>query len=90
MTVDPGYAGQKLIPNAFERVRILRDNINYRERAIAIEVDGNINARNAALLANAGATVFVLGTSSIFRSSRRLGEALSAFRHKVDEERKLV
>jgi ribulose-phosphate 3-epimerase len=90
MTVDPGYAGQKLIPNAFERVRILRDNINYRERAIAIEVDGNINARNAALLANAGATVFVLGTSSIFKGNGRLAEELNAFRHKVDNERKLA
>jgi ribulose-phosphate 3-epimerase len=87
MTVDPGYAGQKIIPNAFERVRILRENINYRERAIAIEVDGNINARNAALLANAGANIFVLGTSSIFKGGARLGDALHAFKEKVNHER---
>jgi ribulose-phosphate 3-epimerase len=31
MTVDPGYAGQKIIPNAFERVRILRENIRHRK-----------------------------------------------------------
>jgi ribulose-phosphate 3-epimerase len=54
MTVDPGYAGQTIIKNAFERVRILAENIAYRERKITIEVDGNINARNAALLAKMG------------------------------------
>ena len=90
MTVDPGYAGQKLIPNSFERVRILRENITYREKAIDIEVDGNINARNAALLANAGANLFVLGTSSIFKPGARLGEALPAFREKVELERTQV
>lgn len=87
MTVDPGYAGQKIIPNSFERVRILRENINYRERAVAIEVDGNINVRNAAQLANAGANVFVLGTSSIFKGNGRLGEALHSFKQKVAAER---
>lgn len=90
MTVDPGYAGQKIIPSAFERVRILHENIVYRERAIAIEVDGNINARNAAALANAGARIFVLGTSSIFKGNGRLDDALPAFRRKVEDERKLA
>jgi ribulose-phosphate 3-epimerase len=90
MTVDPGYAGQKIIPGAFERVRILHENIVYRERAIAIEVDGNINVRNAAALAKAGARVFVLGTSSIFKGNGRLGEALQVFRQKVEDERKLA
>lgn len=87
MTVDPGYAGQKMIPNAFERVRILRENIDYRERSIAIEVDGNINVRNAAQLADAGANVFVLGSSSIFKGNGQLADALHAFRRKVDAER---
>lgn len=91
MTVDPGYAGQKIIPAAFERVRILRENIQYRELNVAIEVDGNINVKNAALLANAGADVFVLGTAGIFKgSSSRLGDALLEFKTKVVEERKIV
>ncbi|MBM3289020.1 MAG: ribulose-phosphate 3-epimerase, partial [Candidatus Hydrogenedentes bacterium] len=87
MTVDPGYAGQKIIPNAFERVRILRENLDYRECRAAIEVDGNIDARNAARLANAGASIFVLGTSSIFTRNGPLGDALHAFKKKVDEKR---
>lgn len=84
MTVDPGYAGQKILPGAFERVRILKENVDYRKPSIEIEVDGNIDARNAALLANAGARVFVLGSSSIFkRNGLRLGEALPQFRSEV-------
>ncbi|MDZ4860550.1 MAG: ribulose-phosphate 3-epimerase [Candidatus Hydrogenedentes bacterium] len=90
MTVDPGYAGQTIIKNSFERVRILHENAAYRERRITIEVDGNINARNAALLANTGARSFVLGSSSIFKGSSRLGEALLNFKSKVDAERSVV
>ena len=82
MTVDPGYAGQRMIPGAVERVRILRENIAYRELEVKIEVDGNINAENAALLSQAGAEIFVLGTSSIFKGGD-LGEALAEFRGAV-------
>lgn len=91
MTVDPGYAGQTILPGAFERVRILKENVDYRKPSIEIEVDGNIDVRNAALLANAGARVFVLGSSSIFKGDARpLGEALTQFRTDVDAKRKTV
>lgn len=84
MTVDPGYAGQKMIPSAYERVRILRQNLDYANGAATIQVDGNINVRNAALLMNAGASNFVLGTSSIFKGGD-VGTALPAFALAVDE-----
>lgn len=91
MTVDPGYAGQKLISSSFERVRILRENISYRERKIDIEVDGNISATNAAILANQGANRFVLGTASVFNARYpKLDEALPAFRSAVEAERAVV
>jgi ribulose-phosphate 3-epimerase len=89
MTVDPGYAGQTIIKGAFERVRILSENIRYRKLKARIEVDGNINVRNAALLANSGATILDCGTSSIF-DGRNPGEALVAFREKVNAERNVV
>ena len=91
MTVDPGYAGQKIIPNSFERVRILTENISYRKLKTRIEVDGNINVRNAAMLANVGARIFVLGTSAVFKPNvPDLGMALKAFDAAVAEERHLV
>jgi len=90
MTVDPGYASQKIIPGAFERVKILKENVDYRERRIDIEVDGNIDVHNAAVLANMGARVFVMGTSSIFKKNGSLGEAFHQFKAGVDAERKVV
>jgi len=82
MTVDPGYAGQKIIPGAFERVRILKENLTYRNSKARIEVDGNINVRNAATLYTAGAEIFVLGSSSIFTGGD-VRHTLPAFRAAV-------
>lgn len=90
MTVDPGYAGQKIISGAFERVKILKENVDYRERRIEIEVDGNIDVHNAAVLANMGARVFVLGTSSIFKKNGPLGDTFREFKADVDAARKVV
>jgi len=88
MTVDPGYAGQTLIPSAFDRVRILREVISFQEVKVKIEVDGNINVHNAALLSKAGAEIFVLGTAAIFKGGD-LGKALEEFRNAVNRERQL-
>jgi ribulose-phosphate 3-epimerase len=88
MSVDPGYAGQKIIPSAFERVDILARNIRYHEYRTKIEVDGNIDVHNCARLANAGAEIFVLGTAGIFRDDgTELREALPAFRKAVAAKR---
>lgn len=89
MTVDPGFAGQKMIAGAYDRVKILSEVLRYRESRARIEVDGNIDVPNAAILAKAGAEIFVLGSSSIFRGGD-LGEALNAFRDAVAMERQLV
>lgn len=85
MTVDPGYAGQVIIPSAFERVKIVRENLNYHEIDACIQVDGNINATNAARLFAYGANVFVLGSSSIF-DGRDVGQALAEFSAAVERE----
>jgi len=91
MTVDPGYAGQTIIPTAFERVRILHENIAYHQYKACIEVDGNINVTNAARLARFGAEIFVLGTSSIFKGpGTDLTLALPEFREAVRREQHLV
>lgn len=89
MTVDPGYAGQTLIPSAFERVRILAENIHYRELRTEIEVDGNITVQNASALANLGAGILDLGTSSIFKGGN-VGRAFQEFRAAVEAERKVL
>jgi ribulose-phosphate 3-epimerase len=63
MSVNPGFGGQKFIPNALEKIRQLnqwRARYNGRFR---IEVDGGVDLENAAELAQAGVNTFVAGTS---------------------------
>lgn len=63
MSVNPGFGGQKFIPNALEKIRQLnqwRARYNGRFR---IEVDGGVDLGNAAELAQAGVNTFVAGTS---------------------------
>lgn len=91
MCVDPGYAGQKLLPISFERVRILRESIRYHEYRTRIEVDGNINVTHAAKLARMGAEIFVLGTASIFSGpGADYAAALPEFKASVAREMLLV
>ena len=91
MAVEPGFAGQHVIPSAFERVRILRENLAYRELRAAIEVDGNIDVQNAATLANYGARIFALGSSSIFREDEPdLVKAFREFQEAVDLKRRVT
>jgi ribulose-phosphate 3-epimerase len=91
MAVEPGYAGQKIIPTAFDRVRILRENLEYRKLRVDIEVDGNIDVPNAATFANLGARIFVLGTSSVFgNGGENLGDRFRRFRQAVADKRNVV
>ena len=68
MTVEPGFGGQKLIPETIDKVRELREYANENGINIDIEVDGGIGADNISLLTDAGANVIVAG-SSIFRAA---------------------
>ncbi len=67
MSVNPGFAGQKLVPHAVEKVAALRRYLDEHGKSdVEIEVDGNISPENAIRMRDAGANIFVLGTSSIF------------------------
>lgn len=79
MTVEPGYGGQKLIPETIEKVRKLKAEIEKRDLAIEIQVDGGVGPDNAAELVNAGATILVAG-SSVFKSNDRAA-AIEALRY---------
>lgn len=66
MTVEPGFGGQKLMPECLEKVRAIRTIAAGRGLNIHIQVDGGIDARNTAQAAEAGANVLVAG-SAVFR-----------------------
>jgi ribulose-phosphate 3-epimerase len=68
MSVNPGFGGQKFIPQAIEKIRQLNQWRARYNGAFRIEVDGGVDAENTADLAQAGANTFVAGTS-IFHAS---------------------
>ena len=68
MTVEPGFGGQKLIPETVSKVREIREYATANNISIDIEVDGGIGADNLAMLIDAGANVIVAG-SSIFKAA---------------------
>jgi ribulose-phosphate 3-epimerase len=63
MSVNPGFGGQSFIPHAIEKVAAARELIAAAGMRTFIEVDGGVDAGNAAALVRAGATVLVAGTS---------------------------
>ena len=61
MSVNPGFGGQKFIPDALEKLAAVRALIG--NRPIDLEVDGGVSTENARALADAGANLLVAGTS---------------------------
>ena len=84
MTVNPGFAGQKLIKSVLKKITQLR---NYLDKNgyehIEIEVDGNVSFENAALMSKAGSNIFVAGTSSIFTKDLKLEDAINKLKNNI-------
>jgi len=80
MTVDPGFVGQKFVPEVVKKVQIIREMIESFRLKIDIAVDGGIGEKTVPLLKKAGANVFVAGTSSIFSGKEEIEIASHKFR----------
>ncbi len=84
MTVNPGFAGQKLIPQTLDKIIRCRKLLDERGYAnIEIEVDGNVSFENAKKMRAAGADIFVAGTSSIYAKTGTIEENLNALREAI-------
>ncbi len=81
MSVNPGFGGQKFIPEALHKLRMARTRLDdYAQkggRRIRLEIDGGVNAANIADIARAGADTFVAG-SAVF------GAGKETDRHRYD------
>lgn len=67
MTVDPGFAGQTLIPSTIGKITDIRKMFEAAGKSIDIMVDGQVKEETAPTLVAAGANVLVLGSSGLFK-----------------------
>jgi len=81
MSVNPGFGGQKFIPNSLEKIRTLRKMIREKGLSPLIEIDGGVNDKTIEEVSLAGTDVFVAG-SAIFKSPN-YKETIERFRKKI-------
>ena len=68
MSVEPGFGGQKFMPEVLEKTKILKELITKKNLKVDIEIDGGINFDNCKLVIEAGANILVSGTT-VFKSN---------------------
>jgi ribulose-phosphate 3-epimerase len=81
MSVHPGFGGQEFIPDALDKLRAIRRDLDRRGLAVDLEIDGGIKVENIADVKAAGANVFVSG-SGIFGHGD-YGKIIAAMREKI-------
>jgi ribulose-phosphate 3-epimerase len=81
MSVNPGFGGQEFIPGTLSKITELRRMIDKTGRPVELEVDGGIKVDNIAVVADAGADVFVSG-SGIF-GTPDYAKTISAMREAI-------
>ena len=75
MSVDPGYAGQKFIPESLTKIKELiamRENKGYH---YLTEIDGSCNEKNFNVISRSGVDVFIVGTSGLFSLADNVSDA---------------
>jgi ribulose-phosphate 3-epimerase len=64
MSVNPGFAGQKLLPSSLDKVRRLRGAIRARGLSARVQVDGGVHAGNIRSVVESGAEILVVGAAA--------------------------
>ena len=68
MSVEPGFAGQKFMPEVIDKLRSIKKIISEKKLNVDLEIDGGINFENCKLAKDAGANVLVSG-STVFKEN---------------------
>jgi ribulose-phosphate 3-epimerase len=71
MSVNPGFGGQKFIPEVLPKIKKVKELAAEKGAAIEIEIDGGVNPETAKLCIEAGATVLVAGSAVYNQEDRR-------------------
>ncbi len=69
MSVEPGFGGQKFMPEVLDKTKTLRNIISKKNLKVDIEIDGGINFENCTLAKKAGANILVSG-STVFKENK--------------------
>ena len=69
MSVEPGFGGQKFMPEVLEKTKAVRELIDENNLNVDVEIDGGINFENCSKAKNAGANILVSG-STIFKENK--------------------
>lgn len=86
MTVNPGFAGQKLAESTLAKISEVRALAEAAGKTdLLIETDGNVSFENAIRMSRAGADIFVAGTSAVFRKDMTLEEGLKKLQECVEK-----
>lgn len=81
MTVNPGFAGQKLVPGGIDKIRRMRKMLDeHGLLKVKIEADGNCSIENSPKMVSAGADILVVGTSGVFKPGISIKEGTEIFR----------
>lgn len=85
MTVNPGFAGQALVPATIRKLSEIRQSLDREGYSqIELEVDGNVSFENIPTMLASGATMLVGGTSSVFSPHHQIGEAVARIQDLVE------
>jgi len=87
MSVNPGFSGQKFIPESLEKIRKLKKLIKEKGSSAKIEVDGGIKIENVKKVVDAGADIIVMGSG--FFSAKDYKELMIKLREKIGTNRKV-
>ena len=69
MSVEPGFGGQKFMPEVLEKTKAIRELINKQNLKVDVEIDGGINFENCSKAKSAGANILVSG-STVFKENK--------------------
>lgn len=85
MTVNPGFAGQKLAPGSFDKIARMRRMLDRAgARDVLLEVDGNCSFENVPKMYRAGADLFVVGTSSVFGKDISIADGVRQLYERIE------
>jgi len=85
MTVNPGFMGQKLVPQTLRKIEKLRKTVDDLRLNIKISIDGNVSFDNVPQMVAAGADILIAGSSGLFRSDMPLEDSIRRLRDAIAE-----